>query len=222
MRRRKAWNIEPLEERSLLSAMAVHITTNQSVYQAGQPVQLTFTETNTSNQAVTVREGPSIDGFTVEQGGNVVWKSNAGINPLFILNDVLQPGQSLTLKATWNGVPNTSSSSGAVATGIFVAFDQLDPQATVTFQIVTALPLPTNPPGPPSPNPPAAPVATDPAPPVAISAPTDPAPTIITPLATTTHKHKHAVHNRAHHQMVRLAYTPQLALKGHHRHPGMK
>ena len=70
-------SVESLETRALLSAMSVRVTTNQSVYQLGQPVQMNFTETNTSNVPVNVREGPSIDGFVVTEDGKTVWQSNA-------------------------------------------------------------------------------------------------------------------------------------------------
>ena len=34
------------------------LTTDQSVYQLGEPIQMTYTEVNTSDQPVTVSEGP--------------------------------------------------------------------------------------------------------------------------------------------------------------------
>jgi len=116
------------------------LTTNQSVYQPGQPIELTFTETNTSSQPVTVAEGPSIDGFDVTQNGKPVWQSNAGINPLFLLADPLQPGQSLTLQRTWDGVP-TPGEQPIVPGGTFTVTNQLDPQgASATFQIESSSP----------------------------------------------------------------------------------
>jgi len=115
------------------------LTTNQSVYQPGQPIQMTFTETNTSNQPVTVGEGPSIDGFDVTQSGKPVWESNAGVNPLFILVKTLQPGQSLTLHSTWNGVPSPAQPP-IPSSGTFTVTNQLDPQgASATFQIEPSL-----------------------------------------------------------------------------------
>ena len=56
---------------------------------------MTFRETNTSSQPVTVQDGPSIDGFTVSRDGAVVWRSNAGINPLYIRLVTLQDGSML-------------------------------------------------------------------------------------------------------------------------------
>jgi hypothetical protein len=94
---------------------------------------MTFQETNVSSQPVTVEDGPSIDGFTVSRDGAVVWRSNAGINPLFIRLETLQPGQSLSLAATWDGVPTGGS---APVSGTFVISDQLAPQAaTATVTI---------------------------------------------------------------------------------------
>ena len=133
MTRRTRLNLEPLEGRSLLSAMAYNLTTNQSTYQPGQPIEMTFQETNESGRTISVEEGPSIDGFTVTQDGTAVWHSNAGMNPMFILVKTLQPGQSLTLTATWDGIPTGGTSPVA---GQFVITNQLNPtaaSATVTI-----------------------------------------------------------------------------------------
>ena len=54
MRRRRCWSLEDLEVRSLLSGITYSLTTDQSSYQIGQPITMTFTETNTGDQPVTV------------------------------------------------------------------------------------------------------------------------------------------------------------------------
>ncbi len=136
--KRTLFSLEPLEVRSLLSGLATSLTTDLSTYQPGQPVVMTFKETNTSSTPVAVQAGPSIDGFNVTQSGHSVWRSNAGINPLFITMVPLQPGQSLTLTATWDGIPEGGSSP---STGTFVIANQLDPQgpvATVTVKDSTS------------------------------------------------------------------------------------
>jgi hypothetical protein len=161
MIRRTRPSLEPLEGRSLLSGLAYSLTTNQAIYQLGQPVEMTFQETNVSSQPVSVEDGPSIDGFTISRDGAVVWQSNSGINPLYIALETLQPGQSLTLTATWNGIPIGGS---APASGTFVISNQLAPTAaTATVAISSST----------SPSP--APPVTDPpptsAPPVAGSSP---------------------------------------------------
>ena len=84
MIRRTHLNLEPLEGRSLLSGLAYSLTTDQSAYQPGQPIVMTFQVTNVSTHAITVDDGPSIDGFIVSQDGAEVWRSNSGVNPLFI------------------------------------------------------------------------------------------------------------------------------------------
>jgi hypothetical protein len=157
MMRRTRPNIEPLEGRSLLSGLAYSLTTNQADYQVGQPVEMTFRATNVSSQPVTVGEGPSIDGFTVAEGGSVVWRSNAGINPLYIALDTLQPGQSLTLTASWDGVPTGGS---APASGTFVISNQLAPQAATAMVTISGS-------TPPSPAPPVTAPPPTSAPPVA-------------------------------------------------------
>jgi Intracellular proteinase inhibitor len=153
MIRRTRLDLEPLEGRSLLSGLAYSLTTNQASYQPGQPVEMTFRETNVSSQPVTVQDGPSIDGFTVSRDGAVVWRSNAGINPLFIRLETLQPGQSLTLAATWDGIPTGGS---APISGTFVISNQLGPQAATTVTISGSTAPSPAPKGqaPPTPDPP--------------------------------------------------------------------
>jgi hypothetical protein len=191
MTRRTHWNLEPLEERSLLSglgvgptsssALAYSLTTNQSTYQPGQPVEMTFQETNDSHQTIMVQEGPSLDGFIVTQGGKSVWRSNAGLNPLYIIEKTLKPGQSMTLSATWNGIPTGGTSP---VSGQFVITNELTPNAKATITI--AGPASTSPPStgqtPPTSSPaPGAPSGTDPAP-VPSPTPSTPAPS---PIAVT-------------------------------------
>ena len=84
-RRKTRPGVELLESRALLSALSASLTTDQTVYQVGQPIQMTFTETNTSNQPINVDEGPSIDGFDVTHNGAPVWESNWGINPMVLV-----------------------------------------------------------------------------------------------------------------------------------------
>ncbi len=163
----------------MLSGLSYSLTTNQAVYQPGQSVEMTFQETNISSQPVTVEDGPSIDGFTVAEGGTVVWRSNAGINPMFIMLETLQPGQSLTRTATWDGIPMGGS---APVSGTFVISDQLDPHAATATVTISGSTSPSTPPSgqsgqsPPSSTPPGVnPPVTDPppgsTPPVAGSSP---------------------------------------------------
>jgi hypothetical protein len=233
MKRRRRLNIESLEDRSLLSGLAINITTNAPVYQPGQPVHLTFTETNTGSQSITVRETPSLDGFIVKQGSQIVWQSNAGINPFIIVDRTLDPGQSLTLQATWNGEPTNGSSASGPETGTFVAFDQMAPGVTVTFQISDSNPTSVNPPTSPSPTPPSDPITPSPVPPSSPIAPDPPrsapiSPTDPAPINTTsggnasTGRHRHQVHQHLHHPLVRLAIRPQLGLRAHHMRPRME
>jgi hypothetical protein len=53
MLRRKSPVVEGLEERTLLSSLSYSLTTDESIYQAGQPINMTFSETNTGKQPVT-------------------------------------------------------------------------------------------------------------------------------------------------------------------------
>ena len=74
MVRRKLPVVEGLEERTLLSSVSYSLTTDQSVYQVGQPIKLKFTETNTSDQPVTVEVSPT--DFTISQNSATIWQSD--------------------------------------------------------------------------------------------------------------------------------------------------
>src|SRR5437868_5346083 len=64
---------------ALPSDLAVTLTTDRLVYQQGQPVTMTLTETNISDHDLLVGEGPMIDSFYVTQVGVRVWVSKPGI-----------------------------------------------------------------------------------------------------------------------------------------------
>ncbi len=185
MRRQHRLHLEMLEGRALLSPVAglsSSLTIDHSVYQAGQPIHMTFTETNRTGQPIQLAAGPSTDGFTVSQNGRVIWTSNAGPDPMYIMLVTLQPGRSFTVSATWNGVPNTGGvAASSVDTGSFVVTDQLDPTgARATFQIVPSTPQPTASPNPPapvsSPTPPSPSPNPSPPTPAPSPTPTSPAP----------------------------------------------
>ena len=134
-------HVETMEPRALLSSdLSVSLTTDKAVYQPGQPIELTFTETNNSDHEISLSYGPSVDGFVVSEEGQPVWQSNAGANPMFIVLDKLEPGQSLTLHSTWNGVPNQQGSSPILAGGTFTVTNELDPDGpSASFQIASPL-----------------------------------------------------------------------------------
>ena len=135
MARKIALRVERLEVRELLSSLSYSVTTDKSTYQVGQPVQLTFTETNTSTKPVTVTNGPGTDGFTVTEGRHhdlaVKLGDQCDVRPE---QDTLQPGQSLTETATWDG--EATASPTVAATGSFTVTNQLAPQAaSASFQV---------------------------------------------------------------------------------------
>ncbi len=131
--RRHPLGVEHLESRRLLSGLSYSLTTDQATYQVGQPIQFTFTETNTSTQPVGVGIGPVNSGFDVVHDGETVWASNTGPLPLFILFRLLQPGQSITLTATWNGIPNLAPPT--TLTGGFTVTNQQEIAVSTSFQI---------------------------------------------------------------------------------------
>ena len=81
-------------------AIVSSVSTNQPVYQAGETVTMTFTETNTSDQAVMVLTGQN--GFAFAQ---VLPAAYSGIpslpGPTTTGWSTLQPGQSWTQSETW-------------------------------------------------------------------------------------------------------------------------
>ncbi len=87
---------------SLATEISAKLQTDRASYKPGEPVTIALTVTNTSNHFVNFTYGPSMDGFSVTKKGAVVWTSNAGVEPEFILLDPLQPGQSRTFRAVWD------------------------------------------------------------------------------------------------------------------------
>ena len=74
-RTRMALGVDELEGRCLLSGISYTLTTDHSTYQVGQPIQITFTETNTGDQPVTVSLSPT-DFSVSEQLAGAIWESN--------------------------------------------------------------------------------------------------------------------------------------------------
>jgi hypothetical protein len=121
---------------------AVVLTTDRAVYQAGQPVIMTVTETNNGSQPISIEYGPSIDGFFVTQNGVEVWRSNLGPQPLsralFIGLETLQPGQSFSQSATWNGQANEGPQASEMLTGDFQVHSEVSGSNTVAIEILPA------------------------------------------------------------------------------------
>ncbi len=137
------------------SAMAVSLTTNQPTYSPGQVVQMSLTMTNTSNHNEPVRLGPSVDGFFITQNGKVIWRSNEGLEPQYIVIRILKPQQSVTLASHWT-VP-------ASVNGTLVVHDQMFPSGPLARFNVT--PKPGSPPPPISPTPTLQSISRTPSPP---------------------------------------------------------
>jgi hypothetical protein len=125
MRFDRALVVEAIEERALTAPISIrvapvsppiiaavdprldlHLSTDHQVYRRGQPVVITLTETNTSQQEISVADGPSFGGLLATRNGRRVWASNAGIQPMFLVVHTLKPGQSITQTATWYGRSN--------------------------------------------------------------------------------------------------------------------
>ncbi len=139
VRRRRQLGVELLEARALLSNLAMTLTTDKPVYTAGEQITMTFTETNDGSQPVDVVGVAPNDGFDVTENGKLIWESNSGVQPLVISIITLQPGQSHTLTATWNGVPTTGDPP-VLSGGSFTVTNQLDPNGvSASFRIDSPL-----------------------------------------------------------------------------------
>jgi hypothetical protein len=118
------------QEFQITSPLTQSVTTNQSTYQPGQPVQLTATETNTSIQAITILN--TQDQFIVMGYGGVNLPATnvSSSNPIV----TLQPGQSQTFTATWN--PSGGQGSSASPSGYYRVLFQDNFQGTTSPQFV--------------------------------------------------------------------------------------
>jgi hypothetical protein len=135
MRSKRPLLLEPVEGRVLLSGWIDTVTTDQSSYELGQPIDFTFTRTNISNEPVSFPIDYSELGFEVTQGGQPVQTSGPTVElPLGTIIE-LQPGQSWSTSGTWDGLSYSSDVSVATTTGSFVVTNQLDPSVSANFQI---------------------------------------------------------------------------------------
>jgi hypothetical protein len=144
MRRRRCSSLENLEVRSLLSGLTYSLTTGQSSYQIGQPINMTFTETNTGDQPVTVEVSPTDFAAApagAAQGATPSWQSNPENQGATTTPETLQPGQSLSQTATWDGSLTgmvEPGESAGYAYGSYVVTNPNAPQGTTAaFQIAS-------------------------------------------------------------------------------------
>ncbi len=121
------------------SPLSYSITTDKDTYSVGQPIQITYTQTNTSSQPVTANTGPS--DFSITQGGQSAPVANlSGSWATQSPTSTLEPGQSISESATWNGVANVGSQDGANVLGNVTVSDSAAPQpVTAGFQIANPI-----------------------------------------------------------------------------------
>ena len=130
-------NAPALSAAFLINAPLVDsISTSHAVYQVGQPVAMTFVETNSSAFPIVVQSAGT---FTVTNVATAaaVFSQSVGQNALL----TLQPGQSLTQTATW-----TATQPGSYG----LEFQNGQLQTAGSFQVVQA----SSPTAPPVQNPP--------------------------------------------------------------------
>jgi hypothetical protein len=139
------------ESPSARADLAISLTTNQSIYDVGQHVQMTLTATNDTKHNVTAGVGPHRTVFSISQNGQVIWRSSSKAQP--IERGALRPGESFTVTANWT----------ANGTGNFVVSNKMAPLGSMaTFSVTASGPVavpvaPVDPPVAPV-HPPVAPV----------------------------------------------------------------
>ncbi len=125
--------------------LVTSVTTDQSTYSPGQPVTMNFSETNEGKEPVAVVEGPP--SFQVSQNGTAVWMTPIQdyVNSPAPAWTLLQPGQTYSQTAVWDGTTNVGHASSY--SGDFTVSNDLDLDddlATFTFASPTASQLATS------------------------------------------------------------------------------
>ena len=142
MRNRRAWVAEPLEGRELLSGLTFSLETDQTTYQVGQPIVMTFTETNGGDQPETVEVLPTDFTVTLEDRSFAapVWQSNPENQGAASTSEALQPGESLTQTVTWDGSSTELFGSPSDLYGTYAVTNPNAPQGTsASFQIASPI-----------------------------------------------------------------------------------
>jgi len=117
------------------SPLKVVLTTDKNTYQVGQPVQVTITETNTSNQDAKVLVGCQILQGSVTRNGVEVWHY-VDQRECATFQTVLHAHQSRQLSLEWNGVFSSPGAQSLPRTGTFVFHAGVDGvNGTATFTI---------------------------------------------------------------------------------------
>ena len=146
MVRRVSLIVEGLENKALMSGLSYSLTTDRPTYQVGEPVQMTFTETNSGDQPATI--GPPFDlvQFEIDHDGNSIWGNLMSFSPTTV---TLQPGQSYSQTMTWDGqTPPTEEGPptwepvpiNLLGTFDVSAFGDSVTEQQATFQVVAAAP----------------------------------------------------------------------------------
>jgi archaellum component FlaG (FlaF/FlaG flagellin family) len=94
------------------SPLAYTLNVPQQTYQFGQPIDLSYTITNTSDQTVTFDLSSTDFVVTLQQDGSTVWESAPGAASQPSTSQTLQPGQTLTETAIWKDLANEGVMAG--------------------------------------------------------------------------------------------------------------
>lgn len=135
-----------------LANLETILSTDQSTYPVGQPVRLTFSETNIGTEPIVVLAGPT--SFVISRNGAPFWSSSShGATPIQKPTWLtLQPGDTYAQTDTWD--PGEKARTSTLFSGPLTATNELDLRGgSASFRILTSS-ASTLPPAPPEPGPP--------------------------------------------------------------------
>lgn len=98
---------------SVNGTLQLTLSVDKTVYAVGEPVNVTLSITNISNQSIEFEyTGMNFDFTVANSTGNIVYQWSIGrAIPQFILLESLAPGQNVTATYSWSQITNTNPST---------------------------------------------------------------------------------------------------------------
>jgi hypothetical protein len=118
----------------------------KTVYSVGEPVNITLTLTNISNQTVNVGDDAWLLDFVVSNGTSklIYQHTGDGMMPMYIVNVKLQPGQNITDCYLWSQRYSGPNPGPTVSPGTYYIVGKSDP-STIVGNIDPSYELQTDP-----------------------------------------------------------------------------
>jgi Intracellular proteinase inhibitor len=115
--------------------MLATLSTNRQSYRPGQSVRATLVIQNVSDSSITVSHNANTDGITVSLGAKMVWRSSRTV-PNASIQQMVQPGGSVSWNAVWNGRSNQRGAKHLGPGTYTIQATEGGYSATTTFRIV--------------------------------------------------------------------------------------